>query len=305
MDTEIDGFRITLCNVYGPNNDNPEFYVDVIHQIESLPNDKRIIGGDFNLVLNVDIDKKGGNSTTNTKSQALINDWMDDTELVDIWRFHHPDSRVYSWCRKRPTPLFCRLDFFLVSFGISGKIKSSNISPGFRCDHSLILIDLIPFETKRGKGFWKMNCSHLREKEYVDLIKNTIKTTNEINHEANPHVLWDVIKMAVRGESTDECYGSKRKKSIETEMRSLENKIIDLESQLTGLNDTLIWDDINQCKETLNNLIKKKTQGAIVRSRAQWYQEGERNSLYFLNHKKRNSNLRSINRLELENNTYI
>ena len=120
------------------------------------------------------------------------------------------------------------LIFFLVSFGISGKIKSSNISPGFRSDHSLILIDLIPFETKRGKGFWKMNCSHLREKEYVYLIKNTIKTTNEINHEANPHVLWDVIKMAVRGESIK--YGSKRKKSIETEMRSLE--------KTTGFNDT-------------------------------------------------------------------
>ena len=24
---EIDGFRTTLCNVYGPNNDNPELYV--------------------------------------------------------------------------------------------------------------------------------------------------------------------------------------------------------------------------------------------------------------------------------------
>ena len=126
-------------------------------------------------ILNLDIDKMGGNSTTNTKSQALINDWMDDNELVDIWRFHHPDSRVYSWHKKRPTPIFCRLDFFLVPFGISGKIKSSNISPGFRSDQSLILIDLIPFETKRGKCFWKMNCSHLRDKEYVDLNKNTIK----------------------------------------------------------------------------------------------------------------------------------
>ena len=44
IDIEIYGFRTTLCNVYGPNDDNPEFYVDVIHQIESLPNDNRIIG---------------------------------------------------------------------------------------------------------------------------------------------------------------------------------------------------------------------------------------------------------------------
>ena len=123
----------------------------------------------------------------------------------------------------------------------------------------------------------------------------------EINHEANPHVMWDVIKTAVRGESIK--YGTKKKKSIETEMRNLENKITDLESHLSGSNDTQIWDDINQTKETLNDLIKKRTQGAIVRSRIQWYEEGERNSRYFFNLEKRNSNLKSINRLELENNT--
>ena len=162
------------------------------------------------LFLNLDIDKKGGKSSTHLKSHTLINSWMDDTELVDIWRFHHPSRLMYSWHRKKPTPIFCRLDFFLVSFGISRKIKSSKISPGYRYDHSLILIDLIPFEAKRGKGFWKMNCSHLREKAYVDLIRNAVKYTYEINHEANAHVMWDVIKTAVCGESIK--YGTKKKK---------------------------------------------------------------------------------------------
>ena len=175
-----------------------------------MPNDNRIIGGDFNLVLNLDIDKKGGKSSTHMESQTLINNWMDDTELVDIWRFYHPSSLMYSWHRKRPIPIFCRLDFFLVSYGISGKIKSSNISPGFRSDHTLILIDFIPFEAKRGRGLWKMNSSHLREKAYVYLIKNTIKDTYEIYHESNPRVMWDVIKTAVRGESIKN--GTKKKK---------------------------------------------------------------------------------------------
>ena len=52
-------------------------------------------------------------------------------------------------------------------------------------------------------------------------------------------------------------------------MRSFENKIIDLESQLTWFDDTQIRDDINQSEETLNDLMKKKTPGAIVRSRTQ------------------------------------
>ena len=56
-DAEINGLRLTLCNIYDPNEDNTDFYIEVIQHVESLPNDNRIIG-DFNLVLNILIDKK-------------------------------------------------------------------------------------------------------------------------------------------------------------------------------------------------------------------------------------------------------
>ena len=118
---EFNGLRLTLCNMYGPNEDNADFYIEVIHHVESLPNDNRIIEGDFNLFLNILTDKKSGTMNTNKKSQILINNWMEETELVDIWRFQHPDSRRYTWCRRNPSPVFCRLDFFLVSYGITEK----------------------------------------------------------------------------------------------------------------------------------------------------------------------------------------
>ena len=46
-------------------------------------------------------------------------------------------------------------------------------------------------------------------------------------------------------------------------------------------------------------MIKKKTQGVIVRSRIQWYEEGETNSKYFFNLEKRTSNMKSINILQI------
>ena len=96
---------------------------------------------------------------------------MEETDLVDIWRLQHPDSHVYTWYRKKTSPIFCRLDFFLVSYGITENIISSNISPGYRSDHSLISVNIIPIVSERGKGFWKLNCSHLKELEFVTLIK--------------------------------------------------------------------------------------------------------------------------------------
>ena len=55
----IDGTRLTLANIYAPNVDDPEFFKEVRNKIEGLPNDNRIIGGDINLVLNLDLDKLG------------------------------------------------------------------------------------------------------------------------------------------------------------------------------------------------------------------------------------------------------
>lgn len=300
LDIDIYNIRLTLCNVYGPNVDDPTFYIELIREIEALPNDYRIIGGDFNLVLDLNLDKMGGRNITNRKSQILIQNWMDDSDLLDIWRFHHPDSRLYTWHRKNPSKVFCRLDFFIISFGLAEKVESSSIEYGYRTDHSLISINFIPNDNKRGKGLWKLNCSLLRDIDYINLIKNTINRCKEINHEANPNLLWDTIKMSVRGESIK--YGTRKKKIMNTEILRLENRIKELELQISSNNNVSeLLEEIQLNKISLANVIKVKTQGAIIRSRAQWYEEGEINSKYFFGLEKRTSSIKSINRLELSN----
>ena len=77
----IDGTRLTLANIYAPNVDDPEFFKEVRNKIEGLPNDNRIIGGDINLVLNLDLDKKGGNYSTHTKAQKIVIEWMESTDF--------------------------------------------------------------------------------------------------------------------------------------------------------------------------------------------------------------------------------
>ena len=47
-----------------------------------MPNDHRIIGGDFNCVLDLDIDKAGGRYTSHKKSVSLIKAWMEETDLI-------------------------------------------------------------------------------------------------------------------------------------------------------------------------------------------------------------------------------
>ena len=101
LDLYVKSVRPTLANIYAPNEDDPVFYLDLCQNIENLSNETRITGGDFNLVLNLELDKKVGCNRTNIKSKEIANNWCEQTDLVDIWRLQHPDSQKFTWHRKK------------------------------------------------------------------------------------------------------------------------------------------------------------------------------------------------------------
>ena len=55
----------TLINVYAPTKDDPEFLGEVIEYALSFACEDIFFGGDFNTVLDVEKDKKGGTNTNN------------------------------------------------------------------------------------------------------------------------------------------------------------------------------------------------------------------------------------------------
>ena len=47
MDLTFDKNRYTIANVYAPNYDTPDFFRNLFNKVDSLENNKKIIGGDF------------------------------------------------------------------------------------------------------------------------------------------------------------------------------------------------------------------------------------------------------------------
>ena len=303
VDITIGNMRLTLSNLYAPNEDQPKFFENIINIIENIPNDNRVIGGDFNLVLNLDLDKKGGRHQTHNKSQAVIHTWMEDTDLIDIWRVKNPNLFKFTWHKNNPNPIFCRLDFFLISFGISSLIKTCDIRPGFQSDHSMVTLSLLVGNAPRGPGYWKLNVSLLNDIEYVNKIKTTILETQELNPNVNPSLLWDTIKCRIRGETIK--YASLKKKQRLNKIKELEQKLYVLENEMQGKNietDEDLKQKIEEVKDNLNKEIEYKTNGARIRCKVKWYEEGEKSTKYFLNLEKRNYNNKIIGQLRLANN---
>ena len=77
-------------------------------------------------------------------------------------------------------------------------------------DHSVISMVLTLNNIELGKGYFKINNSLILQTEYQDKIRKSISEIAEINKNANPNTLWEIIKGGIRDESIK--YASYEKK---------------------------------------------------------------------------------------------
>ena len=235
--------------------------------------------------------------------------FKENMNLTDIWRDLHSDTLRFTWRRNKPE-IHCRLDFFLISSSLSTDALEADILPGFKTDHSLITLSLGTKTNLRGPGFWKLNSHFLKDLKYINLIKETItKVSNDYKEDESVDaiLLWDVMKMQIRASSIKYAKQQKAKqkrteKTLETEILMLERK---LEDNISETEKREIRTKLEIKKQSLDQWITYKTQGSIIRSRIRWYNEGEKNSKYFFELKKRHFNSKTIRNLKIDDNTTL
>ena len=161
----------------------------------------------------------------------------------------------------------------------------------------------------RGPGFWKLNTSLLTEVEYINRIKaavNEVEEEYKDDNNVNDCLLWEMIKMKTR-----ECsnkYAKLAKIQVKNREADLEDTISHLEKTFERIylsyedREKLI-DEQNSKKKEFQQISQYKTKGSIIRSKARWYNEGEKNSKYFLNLEKRHSKSSTIGQLKTNNQT--
>ena len=82
-----------------------------------------------------------------------------------------------------PLYIYCRLDFFLISFNLVSSSTKNKIISGTRSDHIAVIMPP-NLETQRGPGFWKLNCSLLQDQKYI---------------ETEDGLMWETIKYRIKG----------------------------------------------------------------------------------------------------------
>jgi exonuclease III len=296
--------EIILANYYGPNEDNTAALNEMMEEITKINTNNIIITGDFNLVLDLNKDKFGGRKQTNEKCRKSLLEHMENYNLSDIWRIHHPHERKYTWISNTTPKIMCRLDFQLISDNLQGHYVNSDIVPGYRSDHSCTTLTIEIHDNIRGRGFWKFNNLLTQEEDLYNEIDQTVKETTEENKGSEPTLLWDTIKCKIRGKCIIKAIELKRKKNERLE--KLGNKLQHNEELLQNLIASQSLEEeikeqeneVNKIKTDIDRIIADTTRGAALRSKSLWHEEGNKSSKLFLNLEKAKGELKTIKKLK-------
>ena len=145
-----------------------------------------------------------------------------------------------------------------------------------------------------------MNNSLLTDNKYIKAINTLLENcVNKYQNVENKALVWDTIKCEIRG-TTIEFAINKAKDKRQFEAR-LKSEIKLLESELDHGED--VYEIYNTTKKELEQIEEEASRGSIIRSRAQWIEEGENCSKYFMQLENRNYKSKCITTLLTDKNT--
>ena len=318
LSLDVNGVKVKIANVYGPPaRDDPSFFEEVFKLTFEEQQDHVILCGDWNFSLNPEIDTYNYVSRDRrTRSRELVRNKCTDLNLHDVWRLMNGERRQFTW--RKGNPVKCaRLDFFLVTESILSKCLSCEILPAYRSDHSRVSIRLNLSSQSRGKGLWKLNCSLLKELAYIRLVKQCIQDTVYTyacpiyshqyieSHEAkkdlqmtiSDDLFLETLLMNIRSETIS--YTVKRAKERTEKERQILLSLQELELLSRPSQEDI--ENIRNKQAELQSIRSAANEGRIIRSRAKWYEEGEKgSSSYFLTLEKRNFESKLIPCLNIE-----
>ena len=317
VDIKINTNTFKIINIYAPNTDNPNFFENILKIIDNSQSDYFILCGDYNLTLNPTLDSYNYKTINNPLSRNVLLSALTSRNMIDYFRHFNPTTTRYTWRRRNPLKQ-SRLDYIIGPNALLDFIQACSIIPGYRSDHSFVEINLRFCDFIRGKGTWKLNCSLLKDKQYLIKINELINqekidyaakvynpvninkiSDNDLQLTIDDSLFLEHLLAKIRGETIK--YSSQIKKKRITKLHEIKSKIESLEQ-------TTNPDDLESLAKYQNELIKMRAEdieGIRIRSRAEWLIDGEKPSKYLSALEKKQCIDKTIKKLKKDDGTII
>ncbi len=113
----LSGQMVILGNIYAPNEEDPDFFLNIKKIFWDFGEFPVILGGDFNQPLDTFLDKSKPGISRPSKTVTAINLLCRQNGLHDIWRLLNPTARDYTFFSNRHSA-YSRTDYFLITHSL-------------------------------------------------------------------------------------------------------------------------------------------------------------------------------------------
>ena len=189
------------------------FFKQISNCIDDIDNYETIICGDFNCVLNPELDYYNYKVINNPKAREKVIELMNTKYLVDPFREKYP-AQKNTWKKRNPCKQ-ARLDYFLISESLMQYVKNAVIDSSYRSDHCIVILAFNLSNFKHGKSFWKHNNSLLIDPVYLKPINKKILDiksqydymemdnipNEDVQFVINNKLFLNTLLLGIRGES--------------------------------------------------------------------------------------------------------
>ena len=291
FDLHEEGYHITIACIYAPNEDSPEFF-KALGKILRDRHEHKVIIGDYNLTLTVDMDRLNTYSN-NTKSKEEVENLCEEFTLNDVWRARNEQKKEFSWRKGGQYQKASRIDFALVSAGLDQLVEYIQYLSSIKTDHRAIymVIDLDPFE--RGNGYWKFNNSLLQNREFLGKMNIELDKIIANSEMMKPLERWEDIKKGIKRVTTK--FSRKQGSEDKLVISQLSEIVNNLEERLPLTREE--EDLLQQTKVDLEERVLERTKGILFRSKVNWAEHGEKSTKYFFSLEKARYNAKTCYKL--------
>ena len=266
-----------VVNVYAPNTvSERKTFFERLHDY-FISNGSRIIAGDFNCIDNV-LDRLHSTNIS-LPDKRCLNAFSSDFSLIDVWRKLNPRGVSFTWSNSDYTQA-SRLDRFLISRSLFNHVRSNKVLPCAFSDHDFVDFDLTldGFSNTRG-GVWRFNSALLADVDFGRELSSVInRQKSRIADFDSLGAWWDDLKLVIR--STCISYCTRKRQSVNRDRNDLTKRLIRAKGAFHAGDDSVV-SEIRDLEGALSSLISREAEGAKIRSRAKWIEEGEKPTRYF------------------------
>jgi hypothetical protein len=226
-------------------------------------NKKIILGGDFNCVADLSLDKSQNSQDKSKVSRAILKELTGKANLIDAYRHKHPNGKETT-CFNAPKNTHSRIDRLYIDASLADTIlKTEHITNSFS-DHCSVALSL-KAPKNRGRGYWKCNVKTLDDPYFSDDF-NFLWASLTSCPKANIDLEW-----------WESCKLEFRKLIVHHSKRivaSRNNKIFDLNKQIDRLTKQKAGDQLSNNQALISDLEAEKNalldnihEGSKIRAR--------------------------------------